>query len=256
VFSGRRIKFADNTEWDQYTLYVNDLPEEDLLMKIRIYALLNDGALERSEWFEIHDQSVQFELGTVKTDWSPCGSDVSGDHIISAINLSNERIQISSDKVSVKGFVTIDDLKGNSTTINGSNITTGIVKSSDYSYTSGNYADSGMGIDLDNNLLRSEQFAINEDGRAYFGGTLNAPRGDIGGWKVTDNAIYNNVNQRGVGLISRAPGSSGLLYTIGIVYPDRAYVKGIGSCTDRDVVISDNYDGAKVDQILNDAFYH
>ena len=49
-------------------------------------------------------------------------------NIISTINMSREGIRISSDKISVSGFVTFEDLSGSgTTTINGSNITTGSI---------------------------------------------------------------------------------------------------------------------------------
>lgn len=53
---------------------------------------------------------------------------VSKDEIISAINLSTEGVDISSDKINLNGYVTVNDLSGNgTTTINGSNITTGTI---------------------------------------------------------------------------------------------------------------------------------
>ena len=53
---------------------------------------------------------------------------VSKNEIISAINLSTESIDISSDKINLTGYITASDLKtGGATTINGSNITTGTI---------------------------------------------------------------------------------------------------------------------------------
>lgn len=53
---------------------------------------------------------------------------VSKNEIISAINLSSESIDISSDKINLTGYITATDLKtGGATTINGSNITTGTI---------------------------------------------------------------------------------------------------------------------------------
>ena len=49
-------------------------------------------------------------------------------NIISMINVSTEGIKIKADKVNITGFVTFSDLKGTgTTTINGSNITTGTI---------------------------------------------------------------------------------------------------------------------------------
>lgn len=53
---------------------------------------------------------------------------VNKDNIISAINLSPESIDISADKLNLSGYVTVNSLAGNgTTTINGSNITTGTI---------------------------------------------------------------------------------------------------------------------------------
>ena len=53
---------------------------------------------------------------------------VSKNEIISAINLSTESIDISSDKINLTGYITATDLStGGATTINGSNITTGTI---------------------------------------------------------------------------------------------------------------------------------
>ena len=53
---------------------------------------------------------------------------VSKNEIISAINLSTESIDISSDKINLTGYITATDLRtGGATTINGSNITTGTI---------------------------------------------------------------------------------------------------------------------------------
>ena len=55
-------------------------------------------------------------------------SKVDGNSIISAINMSPESIKINSSKINITGFVTFSDLRGSgTTTINGSNITTGTI---------------------------------------------------------------------------------------------------------------------------------
>lgn len=55
-------------------------------------------------------------------------SKVDGNSIISAINMSPESIKISSSKINITGFVTFSDLReSGTTTINGSNITTGTI---------------------------------------------------------------------------------------------------------------------------------
>ena len=61
------------------------------------------------------------------------GNKADSNNIISVINASTENITISSSKINISGFVTFSDLSTyGSTTINGSNITTGTIN--------GNYA--------------------------------------------------------------------------------------------------------------------
>lgn len=53
---------------------------------------------------------------------------VSKDGVISAINQSSEMVQVAADKINLQGYVTVTDLSGNgTTTINGGNITTGVI---------------------------------------------------------------------------------------------------------------------------------
>lgn len=56
------------------------------------------------------------------------GKKVNGDSIISAINLSPEEIKIKSSKLEIDGLVTIGNLTDGTTTISGSNITTGTIR--------------------------------------------------------------------------------------------------------------------------------
>ena len=78
--------------------------------------------------------------------------------------------------------VTFNSLSTNSSTvINGNNITTGIIRSDDYvvppasGYVPANrgFSPSGMGIDLDDGSIHAEQFFVNSDGSAGFGGSIN-----------------------------------------------------------------------------------
>lgn len=80
------------------------------------------------------------------------------------------------------------------TVINGSNITTGIIASGDFqmpvnSALSG-FSVSGMGINLDNSSIHAEQFYINPDGTANFGGTHSA--GSIGSWTVDSSGALKD----------------------------------------------------------------
>jgi len=80
------------------------------------------------------------------------------------------------------------------TVINGSNITTGIIASEDFampinSALSG-FSTAGMGINLDNSSIHAEQFYINADGSANFGGTHSA--GSIGSWTVDSSGALKD----------------------------------------------------------------
>jgi len=80
------------------------------------------------------------------------------------------------------------------TVINGSNITTGIIASGDFampvnSALSG-FSTAGMGINLDNSSIHAEQFFINPDGSANFGGTHSA--GSIGSWTVDSSGALKD----------------------------------------------------------------
>jgi hypothetical protein len=80
------------------------------------------------------------------------------------------------------------------TVINGSNITTGIIASGDFemplnSALSG-FSNAGMGINLDNSSIHAEQFYINADGSANFGGTHSA--GSIGSWTVDSSGALKD----------------------------------------------------------------
>ena len=73
------------------------------------------------------------------------------------------------------------DINSNSTTINGGKIATGQIASTGYSYSSGNYSNAGMQINLDNGVIRSPQFGIDSSGNAYFKGALSAASGSFAG---------------------------------------------------------------------------
>ena len=65
-------------------------------------------------------------------------------------------------------------------------ITAGIIKSSDYAYTSGTYTTAGMIVDLNSQVIRAKNVAILNNGSLY------ARRGNIGPWVIADNSIYHN----------------------------------------------------------------
>jgi hypothetical protein len=73
------------------------------------------------------------------------------------------------------------DVNTNTLTITGGKIKTGVIESTNYSFTIGNtYSNFGTSFDLDNGALISKQFAIDSSGNASFagaivGGSINIP---------------------------------------------------------------------------------
>ena len=118
---------------------------------------------------------------------------VSGGLLIKAINDYTEA-DLSTDKINLTGYVTISSLTSTGTTvIDGSRITTGIIKSSGYSHTDGNtYSTTGTSFDLSNGVIRSKNFAIDSSGNAYFKGNIDAQGGTIGGFTIGTSALYNS----------------------------------------------------------------
>lgn len=114
------------------------------------------------------------------------------------------------------------DVNSNSTTISGGKIRTGVIESTGYAYSSGNFSTTGTQINLDNGLIRSKNFAITSGGDAIFKGsitggtitigsnfavdaagnvsatnanltgTISATAGTIGGWTITGTGYLQN----------------------------------------------------------------
>lgn len=76
--------------------------------------------------------------------------------------------------------------------INASNINTGSLQSTNYSYTSGSFSNAGTSISMTNGLIRTPQFAIDASGNAYFKGTLNAAGGTFEGTVQAGTILSSN----------------------------------------------------------------
>lgn len=79
------------------------------------------------------------------------------------------------------------DVNSNTTTISGGKIRTGIIESTGYAYTSGDYSTAGSQINLDNGLIRSKNFVITSGGDALFRGTVSGS--NIIGGTITGGSI-------------------------------------------------------------------
>ena len=74
------------------------------------------------------------------------------------------------------------------TTIDGSNITTGKIKSSNYREAGANpFSEAGVKIDLTNGLIKSPGFAVDNNG-AYIDGRVEAKSGKIGPLSIGNNS--------------------------------------------------------------------
>lgn len=100
----------------------------------------------------------------------------------------------------------------------------------------------------------SEDGVLNAQG-ANIDGTINAVNGNIGGWKITTDALYKNISGISSGMCSVQinTASEGLEYALS---SDETFyiVIGIGSCVSTNVVIPSTYNGMLVKSIDNHAF--
>ena len=107
---------------------------------------------------------------------------------------------ITADKVDVTDLFAQDIVATGS-------ITSPILKSSDYAYSSGNYSSKGMIVDLKNKLLRTPNAAIKPDGsivaqNGVFSGNVTATEGKIGPITIQkgQGLYYNPTTSSGFGL--------------------------------------------------------
>ena len=116
--------------------------------------------------------------------------------IIAQINNSVSSVKIRADNINLSGYLTVSSasstyaskssLSAGTTTINGACITTGIIKSSNYS--SGT---AGTSINLSNGVIDSKNFKINSSGNVTVNGTVTASAGTIGGFTLGSTKLYN-----------------------------------------------------------------
>lgn len=103
------------------------------------------------------------------------------------IRLRNEdgtQIDTKSANITMSGLVKFTDLSNaGSTTINGANITTGIIKSANYSA-----GTSGTSINLVNGTIDTKGFKVSSNG------SMTSTAGTIGGWSISSNALYTSGN--------------------------------------------------------------
>ena len=112
---------------------------------------------------------------------------VGKDEVISEINQSAEKIQISATKLDLEGYATFSDLStSGKTTINGDNITTGTIKSKNYAVDENGNATAGTQINLTNGIIDSKNFTLDSKGNVNVSGLLTSGTG-----------IYTNIHTVG-----------------------------------------------------------
>lgn len=166
------------------------------------FGKLNMGAQGSCYGYEVYKYDSSTTSGLVSTVLENQASvgmivdsnGVKGSVVVEAIN-NQSSATISADKVNLNGYVTVNSLKsGGSTMIDGSRITTGVIDSSNYSYSSGNFSTDGTAFDLSNGSITSKNFAIDSDGNLYLKGDISATNARInGGLSVgsSDGTTYN-----------------------------------------------------------------
>lgn len=74
-------------------------------------------------------------------------------------------------------------------------IVAGVIKSKDYSYSSGSYSDKGLIIDLNKSYIRAPGFYLAKDGKSFFKGEIQATSGSLQNLTIDENVyIRNKVN--------------------------------------------------------------
>lgn len=91
---------------------------------------------------------------------------------------------ITIDGAIVANYITAGELNAATVDVinlNATNIVAGYLRSSNYSYTSGTFADAGFNLDLASGQIRTKQFTLTSTGNAYFAGNLSAAGGTFAG---------------------------------------------------------------------------
>lgn len=117
-------------------------------------------------------------------------SKVAKNEVISTINQSAEQIQIEANKIDLQGYVTVTDLSGNgTTTINGSNITTGTIDGNQVNVENINASNITSGTISANKISGG---TINASSVVLQGVSLGPSVSTLGGWKVDSTRFYSS----------------------------------------------------------------
>lgn len=115
------------------------------------------------------------------------------------------------------GTITTDLIAANAITT--AKLATDILKSANYvGGTDGKYSQSGTFVDLSTGQIYTPNFAVTANGNAYFNGYVKASSGTIGGWNLSETAIYGYTSIDGTQYMCRfgAPtDSTGSVFSAG-----------------------------------------
>lgn len=141
-----------------------------------------------------------YTLTQIKANAEGLQTKVEANGVISAINQTAETIKIQASKVNLTGYVTMTNLStSGQTTINGANITTGIIADAN-SNTTFNLSDGTLTMKKGSIKLGSN-FSVLSDG------TMTAKAGTIGGWTI------------GGDILRKYTGTSGSVYRMLLYAP-------------------------------------
>jgi hypothetical protein len=163
---------------------------------------------------------LKIEEGNKVTDWTPAPEDVDASISTNSIAnwcYNNDLTYINGGKIYAgtvtatqiaASAITTDKLAANAVTAveinvselsaissNVGTITSGIIKSSNYKYTSGAYSDAGTYIGLGTGTIITPNFTVDGTGNVALSGTVIATAGTIGGCVIKDGAlVVSNAN--------------------------------------------------------------
>jgi hypothetical protein len=142
------------------------------------------GYYNGSNWKTYMSNTGNFFLsgaGTNGLSWNGTTLSITGEISVTGGNAATTTALSDGLSGKINTGAAASDVNSNSTTISGGKIRTGIVESTGYSYSSGDYSAAGTQINLDNGLIRSKNFVITSAGDAKFRGNITATGGSFTG---------------------------------------------------------------------------
>lgn len=189
--------------------YVQDVAENAVILangKNKIYyqsSRPTSGMSVGDLWFDTGNGNAIYEYKS--SEWvlhqlaqgAIAANSITGNEIIGNTIRSNHIVSrtITGEQIAV-GTITATNIVGDSLSAiyaDLGTITAGVIKSSNYSYSSGHYSSAGFIIDVNNQIIRGKNFSI-ENGTLYgqsvhLTGEINAQQGTIGGCAITNGVL-------------------------------------------------------------------